>query len=58
MRKAMGDSLHEGDANGRTKRQRRLNTIKAVEGDDWSEVIDRQTRSTRRTPQGESSGRG
>lgn len=58
MRKAMGDSLHEGDANeDETKRQRRLNTIKAVEGDDWSEVIDRQTRSTREdAPKGESSG--
>mmetsp|Transcript_11237 Transcript_11237/g.31312 ORF Transcript_11237/g.31312 Transcript_11237/m.31312 type:complete len:480 (-) Transcript_11237:42-1481(-) len=49
MRKAMGDSL-DAPASGQEtedKKQRRLNTIKAVEGDDWSEVIDRQTRETR-----------
>lgn len=27
-------------------KQRRLNLIKAVEGDDWSEVIDSQTQQT------------
>ena len=27
-------------------KQRRLNMIKAVEGDDWSSVIDSQTQST------------
>jgi len=52
MRKAMGEALlddEEGeedlDAAAR-QRQRRLDTIKAVEGDDWSEVIDKQTRET------------
>ena len=48
MRKAMGDSLDapEGAAEAEDAKQRRLNTIKAVEGDDWSEVIDRQTKDT------------
>ncbi|KAK9834555.1 hypothetical protein WJX74_004543 [Apatococcus lobatus] len=47
MRKAMGENL--GDAvPGETvdAKQRRLNLIKAVEGDDWSSVIDGQTSET------------
>ena len=50
MKKAMGDSLLEGGKKeSESQRERRLNTIKAVEGDDWSEVIDRQTSETTQT---------
>ena len=51
MKKAMGNSLSQEDGGeneneDESQKQRRLNTIKAVEGDDWSEVIDRQTKET------------
>jgi len=47
MRKAMGENLGD-DVPGETidAKQRRLNLIKAVEGDDWSAVIDGQTSET------------
>lgn len=47
MRKAMGENLHD-DVQGEEpdSKQRRLNLIKAVEGDDWSAVIDGQTQQT------------
>ncbi|KAL0051688.1 hypothetical protein WJX82_000278 [Trebouxia sp. C0006] len=47
MRKAMGENLHD-DVQGEEpdSKQRRLNLIKAVEGDDWSAVIDSQTQQT------------
>lgn len=47
MRKAMGENLHD-DVQGEApdSKQRRLNMIKAVEGDDWSGVIDSQTQQT------------
>ncbi|KAL3160178.1 hypothetical protein ABBQ32_010944 [Trebouxia sp. C0010 RCD-2024] len=47
MRKAMGENLHD-DVQGEApdSKQRRLNLIKAVEGDDWSGVIDSQTQQT------------
>jgi Fe-S cluster biogenesis protein NfuA len=47
MKKAMGNSLDQAEENeDESQEQRRLNTIKAIEGDDWSEVIDRQTKET------------
>ncbi|CAK0783212.1 hypothetical protein CVIRNUC_006411 [Coccomyxa viridis] len=47
MRKAMGENLAD-DVAGESPdvRTRRLNLIKAVEGDDWSSVIDGQTAET------------
>lgn len=44
MRKAMGENLHD-DVKGETidAKERRLRLIKAVEGDNWSEVIGDQT---------------
>ncbi|KAK9852334.1 hypothetical protein WJX84_005018 [Apatococcus fuscideae] len=47
MRKAMGENLGD-DVAGETldAKQRRLQLIKAVEGDDWSSVIDGQTQDT------------
>ncbi|KAK9828600.1 hypothetical protein WJX72_000970 [[Myrmecia] bisecta] len=47
MRKAMGENLADA-VEGETldSAQRRLNLIKAVEGDDWSAVIDGQTAET------------
>lgn len=47
FRKAMGENLHdsvEGEAPDAA--QRRLNLLKAVEGDNWSAVIDSQTQDT------------
>ena len=45
MRKAMGENLHddveEGDLTSEERRQRLMN---ATEGDDWSQVIDQQTK--------------
>ncbi|GBG69753.1 hypothetical protein CBR_g4584 [Chara braunii] len=51
LRKAMGDNLYD-DVEGEDEdsRQRRLNLLRAVEGDDWSGVIDRQTRETQAGP--------
>lgn len=45
LRKAMGENLHD-DVAGETleAKERRLKMIKAVEGDDWSAVIDEQTK--------------
>ncbi|CAD7698767.1 unnamed protein product [Ostreobium quekettii] len=45
LRKAMGENLHD-DVAGETAgaKERRMRTIRAVEGDDWSAVIDEQTR--------------
>ncbi|CAL8472276.1 g11818 [Coccomyxa elongata] len=47
MRKAMGENLAD-DVAGESldSKQRRLNLIRAVEGDDWSAVIDGQTAET------------
>lgn len=47
LRKAMGENLHDAVA-GETQdaKERRLKMIKAVEGDDWSAVIDEQTQET------------
>ncbi|KAK9905518.1 hypothetical protein WJX75_001443 [Coccomyxa subellipsoidea] len=47
MRKAMGENLAD-DVAGESvdSKQRRLNMIRAVEGDDWSAVIDGQTAET------------
>ncbi|EIE23413.1 NifU-domain-containing protein [Coccomyxa subellipsoidea C-169] len=47
MRKAMGENLAD-DVAGESvdSKQRRLNLIRAVEGDDWSSVIDGQTAQT------------
>lgn len=44
LRKAMGENLHD-EITGETEsaRERRLKLIAAVEGDDWSEVIQQQT---------------
>ncbi len=41
---AMGENLHD-DVAGETEssRERRLKLIAAVEGDDWSEVVQQQT---------------
>lgn len=47
MKKAMGENLHDSQPGESVDaKQRRLNLIKAVEGDDWSEVIDKQTQET------------
>jgi Fe-S cluster biogenesis protein NfuA len=54
MRKAMGENL--GDAvpgETRDAKQRRLDLIRAVEGDDWSSVIDGQTAETVAPPAAE-----
>lgn len=47
MRKAMGENLYD-DVQGETMdaKERRLTFLQAVEGDDWSEVIDGQTKQT------------
>eukprot|EP00898_Chlorokybus_atmophyticus_P007762 jgi/Chlat1/7988/Chrsp7S07745 len=47
MRKAMGENLYD-DVEGEAEdsKQRRLNLLRAVEGDDWSGVIDGQTKET------------
>eukprot|EP01018_Ginkgo_biloba_P026183 Gb_03585 [translate_table: standard] len=47
MRKAMGENLND-DVEGEDEdsRIRRLNLLRATEGDDWSEVIDGQTKET------------
>eukprot|EP00240_Pyramimonas_obovata_P002427 CAMPEP_0118959546 /NCGR_PEP_ID=MMETSP1169-20130426/63183_1 /TAXON_ID=36882 /ORGANISM="Pyramimonas obovata, Strain CCMP722" /LENGTH=521 /DNA_ID=CAMNT_0006907683 /DNA_START=112 /DNA_END=1677 /DNA_ORIENTATION=+ len=47
MRKAMGENLFD-EVDGETAegKQRRLNFLQAVEGDDWSGVIDGQTQQT------------
>ncbi|GMH45517.1 hypothetical protein BSKO_13474 [Bryopsis sp. KO-2023] len=47
MRKAMGENLRD-DVKGESldSKERRLRMIAAVEGDDWSEVIDGQTKTT------------
>ncbi len=44
---AMGENLHD-DVDGETidSKERRLRMLQAVEGDDWSSVIDGQTSST------------
>ncbi|CAK9211624.1 unnamed protein product [Sphagnum troendelagicum] len=51
MRKAMGenlfDAVEEEDDDART---RRLKFLRATEGDDWSSVIDGQTKETYETP--------
>ena len=39
-------SEHAGSGEEPDSKQRRLNLIKAVEGDDWSAVIDSQTQQT------------
>ncbi|GJP59576.1 hypothetical protein CLOP_g12643 [Closterium sp. NIES-67] len=47
LRKAMGENLADAvDDETEDARQRRLNLLRATEGDDWSSVIDRQTKST------------
>jgi len=47
MRKAMGENLHD-DVPGESleSKERRLKLIKAVKGDNWSAVIDQQTKET------------
>ncbi|KAK9833449.1 hypothetical protein WJX81_006415 [Elliptochloris bilobata] len=47
LRKAMGENLGD-DVEGEepSARERRLNLIRAVEGDDWSSVVDGQTTET------------
>ncbi|CAI5994243.1 unnamed protein product [Closterium sp. NIES-64] len=47
LRKAMGENLADAVADEtEDARTRRLNLLRATEGDDWSSVIDRQTAST------------
>lgn len=47
MRKAMGENLHdEVEGEEDDARTRRLKLLQAVEGDDWSNVIDGQTKET------------
>lgn len=47
MRKAMGENLHdEVDGEEDDARTRRLKLLQATEGDDWSGVIDGQTKDT------------
>ncbi|GAB4813117.1 hypothetical protein N2152v2_000163 [Parachlorella kessleri] len=47
MRKAMGENLHDAvDGETVDAKTRRLNLIKAVEGDNWSAVIGDQTEET------------
>lgn len=47
MRKAMGENLYdEVEGEDEESSIRRLNLLRATEGDDWSGVIDRQTKET------------
>ncbi|CAI5493709.1 unnamed protein product [Closterium sp. Naga37s-1] len=47
LRKAMGENLADAvEDETEDARTRRLNLLRATEGDDWSSVIDRQTAST------------
>ncbi|GLJ07063.1 hypothetical protein SUGI_0056910 [Cryptomeria japonica] len=47
MRKAMGENLYdEVEGEDEDSRNRRLNLLRATEGDDWSGVIDGQTKDT------------
>jgi hypothetical protein len=52
MRKAMGENLYD-DVEGEEddSRTRRLKLLQATEGDDWSDVIDGQTKDTIRSKQ-------
>eukprot|EP00271_Cylindrocystis_brebissonii_P003289 TRINITY_DN140_c0_g1_i1.p1 TRINITY_DN140_c0_g1~~TRINITY_DN140_c0_g1_i1.p1 ORF type:complete len:506 (+),score=96.06 TRINITY_DN140_c0_g1_i1:175-1692(+) len=47
MRKAMGENLHD-EVEGETEdsKTRRMKLLQAIEGDDWSGVIDGQTKET------------
>eukprot|EP00897_Mesotaenium_endlicherianum_P004008 jgi/Mesen1/3635/ME000020S03162 len=47
MRKAMGENLYD-DVDGETldSKERRMRLLQATEGDDWSSVIDGQTKDT------------
>ena len=47
MRKAMGENLYDDvEGEGDDSRTRRLKLLQATEGDDWSNVIDGQTKAT------------
>lgn len=47
LRKAMGENLYdELEGEDEESSSRRLNLLRATEGDDWSGVIDRQTKET------------
>jgi len=47
LRKAMGENMYDDvEGEGEDGKQRRLNFLQAVEGDDWSGVIDGQTQAT------------
>eukprot|EP00270_Netrium_digitus_P014289 TRINITY_DN4836_c0_g1_i2.p1 TRINITY_DN4836_c0_g1~~TRINITY_DN4836_c0_g1_i2.p1 ORF type:complete len:547 (+),score=147.99 TRINITY_DN4836_c0_g1_i2:51-1643(+) len=50
MRKAMGENIHDDEDDNVTEdsRERRLKLMQATEGDDWSSVIDGQTKATLR----------